>query len=301
MLYLRYGFNGQEKDDDIADAGNTMTAEFWEYDTRLGRRYNIDPKPNPWESVYSTFGGNPILRVDILGDKWKDKVNDQKVADETIGAIKQKQGKYEKRMNKMQERVAKAIRNGNSDKAQEYMKKYDQAKDGRDNLQNAINEINIMGDDNTPQEFTFNKLSGANEGVLSFTKNSDGSSTTVINYLNRSNLVHELKHAHQTLTGQLEGIPGTDRSLYHDITDEQEAYIRQFFFDSNSMPHSNPAARPGLQAPSSSEIYVNKPQDINILFMRNIYTTIKGATGFISVDKANIYKDTKSDTRIDKP
>ena len=27
-----YGFNGQEKDDEIYGAGNTMTAEFWEYD-----------------------------------------------------------------------------------------------------------------------------------------------------------------------------------------------------------------------------------------------------------------------------
>ena len=45
-----------------------MTAEFWMYDARLGRRWNLDPKPVVWESHYSTFRGNPILRSDVLGD-----------------------------------------------------------------------------------------------------------------------------------------------------------------------------------------------------------------------------------------
>jgi hypothetical protein len=41
----RFGFNGQEKVNEIAGVGNHNTAEFWEYDTRLGRRWNLDPKP----------------------------------------------------------------------------------------------------------------------------------------------------------------------------------------------------------------------------------------------------------------
>ena len=67
MLYLRYGFNGQEKDDEIYGAGNTMTAEFWEYDTRLGRRFNIDPVVKPWESSYAVFSDNPIYFSDPSG------------------------------------------------------------------------------------------------------------------------------------------------------------------------------------------------------------------------------------------
>jgi hypothetical protein len=39
----RYGFNGQEKSDDVT-VGNT-TAMYWEYDSRIGRRWNVDPKP----------------------------------------------------------------------------------------------------------------------------------------------------------------------------------------------------------------------------------------------------------------
>ncbi len=66
----RYAFNGQERDDDVAGDGNTNTALFWEYYTRLGRRWNIDPKLNPWESSYAAFGDNPIWRTDLLGDKY---------------------------------------------------------------------------------------------------------------------------------------------------------------------------------------------------------------------------------------
>ena len=31
----RFGFNGQEKDNEVAGFGNITTAEFWEYDCRL--------------------------------------------------------------------------------------------------------------------------------------------------------------------------------------------------------------------------------------------------------------------------
>ncbi|MDA3891191.1 MAG: hypothetical protein PF517_05950, partial [Salinivirgaceae bacterium] len=40
----RFGFGGQEKDDEITgNSGTHYTAAFWEYDTRIGRRWNVDP------------------------------------------------------------------------------------------------------------------------------------------------------------------------------------------------------------------------------------------------------------------
>jgi hypothetical protein len=62
----RYGMNGQEKDNDIAEG--IYTAEFWEYDSRICRRWNVDPKPNLSESLYACFGNNPIWNSDLLGD-----------------------------------------------------------------------------------------------------------------------------------------------------------------------------------------------------------------------------------------
>ncbi|WP_158559207.1 RHS repeat-associated core domain-containing protein [Deminuibacter soli] len=64
----RYGFNGQGKSDEIA--ANTTTAEFWQYDARLGRRWNTDPVPKSMISPYAALGNNPITYVDPLGNDW---------------------------------------------------------------------------------------------------------------------------------------------------------------------------------------------------------------------------------------
>ncbi|MCG9881829.1 MAG: hypothetical protein MH472_14635, partial [Bacteroidia bacterium] len=65
----RFGFNGQEKDDEVSGDGNTMTAEFWEYDARLGRRWNLDPIIYDWQSGYACINNNPIYFTDPNGDE----------------------------------------------------------------------------------------------------------------------------------------------------------------------------------------------------------------------------------------
>lgn len=70
----RFGFGGQEKDDEITGiTGSLYTAQFWEYDARIGRRWNLDPKPVTGISEYACFENNPILFSDPLGDKVKGK------------------------------------------------------------------------------------------------------------------------------------------------------------------------------------------------------------------------------------
>ncbi|MBS1638062.1 MAG: hypothetical protein JST26_19265 [Bacteroidetes bacterium] len=61
-----YGFNGQEKDDEIA--AGIYTALYWEYDSRLGRRWNLDVVKKPWQSDYVCFSNSPIWKVDPNGD-----------------------------------------------------------------------------------------------------------------------------------------------------------------------------------------------------------------------------------------
>ena len=51
--------------------GNHNSALYWAYDTRLGRRWNLDPKPNPNFSSYACFADNPVLHSDPLGDTIK--------------------------------------------------------------------------------------------------------------------------------------------------------------------------------------------------------------------------------------
>ncbi|MBX7180778.1 MAG: hypothetical protein K1X82_01605 [Bacteroidia bacterium] len=64
----KFGFNGQMKDDEIYGVGNANTAMFWEYDTRLGRRWNLDPEPRFGISEYSAMGLNPINLIDPNGN-----------------------------------------------------------------------------------------------------------------------------------------------------------------------------------------------------------------------------------------
>jgi len=64
----RYGFNTQKKDDDVAGDGNSYTAVFWQYDSSLGIRFNLDPVIKDWESPYACFSDNPMYFTDIKGD-----------------------------------------------------------------------------------------------------------------------------------------------------------------------------------------------------------------------------------------
>jgi hypothetical protein len=65
----RYGFNGQESDFEIFNSQSTSyTAEFWQYDSRLGRRWNVDPIVKPFFSPYSTFANNPNYFTDPQGN-----------------------------------------------------------------------------------------------------------------------------------------------------------------------------------------------------------------------------------------
>jgi RHS repeat-associated protein len=44
------------------------TAEYWEYDARIGRRWNVDPIGKAYESPYACFSNNPISYTDPKGN-----------------------------------------------------------------------------------------------------------------------------------------------------------------------------------------------------------------------------------------
>jgi hypothetical protein len=64
-LEYRYGFNGQEKSNEIFE-GST-TALFWEYDSSTGRRWNLDPALIESKSKYSVNSNCPVIVFDKLG------------------------------------------------------------------------------------------------------------------------------------------------------------------------------------------------------------------------------------------
>lgn len=62
----RFGFNGQERQTELGLS--YTTAEYWMYDGRLGRRWNVDPVDQISISNYATFANNPIKVIDVKGD-----------------------------------------------------------------------------------------------------------------------------------------------------------------------------------------------------------------------------------------
>jgi RHS repeat-associated protein len=72
----RYGFNGQEKDDEVKGSGNSYTTEFRQYDPRLGRWLSLDPLFGhfPWQSPYAAFDNDPIRNNDPTGQAAEDQV-----------------------------------------------------------------------------------------------------------------------------------------------------------------------------------------------------------------------------------
>jgi RHS repeat-associated protein len=66
-----YGFNGMQKDDEVSGSGNNLDFGARIYDSRLGRWMSVDPLSSifVYESNYSYTSNNPILYVDIDGEK----------------------------------------------------------------------------------------------------------------------------------------------------------------------------------------------------------------------------------------
>ncbi|MEM9022256.1 MAG: hypothetical protein AAGB22_00845, partial [Bacteroidota bacterium] len=64
----RFGMNGMEMDNEVSGDGNSYTAPFWQYDARLGRRWNVDPIVKHHEAPYATFSNNPNYFIDPNGD-----------------------------------------------------------------------------------------------------------------------------------------------------------------------------------------------------------------------------------------
>jgi hypothetical protein len=62
----RFSMNTHEKEPELGEG--VTSAEFWVYDGKLGRRWNVDPVYKAYESPFACLGNNPIAYTDIKGD-----------------------------------------------------------------------------------------------------------------------------------------------------------------------------------------------------------------------------------------
>jgi RHS repeat-associated protein len=68
----RFGFNGQEKENDITGEGNHVVFSYRIHDTRLGRFLSVDPMENeyPWNSSYAFAENRVIDGIDLEGKEF---------------------------------------------------------------------------------------------------------------------------------------------------------------------------------------------------------------------------------------
>jgi RHS repeat-associated protein len=66
----KFGYQGYEKDNNVAGQGNSYDTKFRQYDARLGRWWSLDPKASkyPAFSDYAANANNPIVVIDEDGD-----------------------------------------------------------------------------------------------------------------------------------------------------------------------------------------------------------------------------------------
>jgi len=65
----RYGFQGQEMDDEIKGEGNSLNYTFRMHDPRVGRFFAVDPlfKSYPWNSYYAFSENRVIDGIELEG------------------------------------------------------------------------------------------------------------------------------------------------------------------------------------------------------------------------------------------
>ncbi|MCB9018843.1 MAG: hypothetical protein H6546_00770 [Chitinophagales bacterium] len=223
----RYGFNGQEKVDEISGSGNHYTAMFWEMDPRLGRRWNRDPKPNPSISEYAVFKNNPIFFTDVLGDTVK---GDLKSYNQVKSYVNNQISGFNKQIGNTNTKIADRTAAGkNTGRLESKLARLESSKsayqgilDEYTALENSTQVYNIVSGASVPAgaggETRFNSATGYVDVVV-------GGQLSLLEAL-----PHELKHAYQFETGKISlGYSGGSGSLY-DLQDEVEAYQRSQMF-----------------------------------------------------------------------
>ncbi|MCO6173426.1 hypothetical protein NHF50_00050 [Flavobacterium sp. NRK F10] len=82
----RYGFQGQEKDDEVKGEGNSLNYTFRMHDPRVGRFFAVDPlaKSFPWNSPYAFSENRVIDAVELEGLESR-KIHDLKLIATAFG------------------------------------------------------------------------------------------------------------------------------------------------------------------------------------------------------------------------
>lgn len=225
----RYGYNTQERVDEIAGKGNHYTAPYWEYDPRVVHRWNRDPMAfkYPWQSPYVINNNNPIWFHDPLGDEFDPA--SQEVVDEHKEFTRNEINTLENDLMFLNS-LNSALGNNyeGMDPFNEVMAEINRVEEALAELNDALVEITIL--ENSDQMYSVVQMtSKTKEGFTGVTKYENG--IVVAYYSDNSTLAHELKHLYQFENKQISFAPEGGPGYLYDATDEIEAYTRQSYYN----------------------------------------------------------------------
>jgi hypothetical protein len=248
----RFGYNGQERDNELAGDGNAFGAEFWEYDPRVARRYNTDPKPFASISLYACFLNSPVIFNDVLGDViGGDKKKVEEVKKAAADNIEQLDKQISELGTKIDARGSKGATKAQTNELERLISK-------KTGFKKTQREIKAMEESST----TYNIVTvSGREGETSY--NPETKAIDIVTNGSIGITVHELKHGYQFETGEISFLSGGASGNLADIGDEVEAYKRQYLFDPGSidMDAIVPANVRLLKDSKGRQPYLNLPSE----------------------------------------
>ena len=238
MLANNKKYNGYEFNSDFDI--NLYESFYRSHDPQLGRFWQLDPKPNPFESLYASMGNNPIKNFDVLGDTLvneNDKVIVAKITDDVTKKLKTLGELSSDYVNQLDN---KELSNDERDKLLDKKMELDKT---MATLKESLEEIKGLIDDKK-HGYTFKALDNFDtEGSLYF----KGNGVVQIEYLpGTGNALHEIDHAAGVMRGIVKVYPhrllptsnfklnGVSRLQF-----EVSGYKHQYSYDASSLPDSD--------------------------------------------------------------
>jgi RHS repeat-associated protein len=240
----RYGFNGQEKEKEITGSETHTSAEFWMYDSRLGRRWQLDPVVQTFISDYACFGNNPIKMNDVLGNKFGDPQsetnakNAEVFADRRIRQANKILSKQGKKLFLMDEKLSKLEERGKVD-SEKYIKLSAKRQEVSDVMDQQIffsaamnkSKRDIQEMREHEQVFILEYMEDGDLGIGA-TYYDLSRNACVMSFTDMASMFDELVAGSQFIQGEISFDSKTGGiGVLTDLDDERESYLRSWAAD----------------------------------------------------------------------